>query len=697
MLVMVAYSQHFGFDRMNGDLPGYPIDLIENPTWQECERLCNENPECEIWALQPANCPATQSNNAKCWLKKGETTFALNNCRVSGVKDISLTKVAFERATLGHILPNGWIKNWLNQQAESLSGHLQEFWADIQDSSWIGGNHDGGLHERFPYWMNGVVPMAYELNNTKLIKQVEQLVSFVLENQSTDGWIGPDDATDADQYWSKFPMINVLLIYREANPDDTRIIPAVKKLYHEIFNRMLKVPYTETSWSGARWADLVYTVHKVMEEETDKSEKQFLFDLAELAHKQGFDWDKWYNERIPHGSAEANQYTHGVNNAQAMKGCAVWSRQSRDPEYKNKCLKWVNTIMEYHGQAYGLYAADEHLAGRNPSRGTELCTVVEWMESMDIIGSILGDSRFFDYSEMAAYNAFPATMTSDMWAHQYLQLANQVEAKHMDPHPWVYDGPDSILYGLEPNFGCCTANFNQGLPKFVRSMIMKGDNSYDEDVVIEVTSLYPFEDTYTVHVDSKKDTSILLRHQSFSDGMMIKLDGYIYELKDTEYYGFGKVEIKKGVHDIIVENHYHIRAEKRFNDAISMYRGGLLFSLPIGEQRNVLRTYYMDSKDYEMLNTTAWNYGIYMDIEHPDKYCSFEHVSAPHKTEPFSIDNPPVRLVCSGASIEWGLENNNAAPPPQSPVKPIGEKQEIVLVPYGNTDIRISEIPSLEN
>ena len=59
----------------------------------------------------------------------------------------------------------GWLLKQLETQADGLSGALPHFWNDIQSSSWVGGHGDTGLHERTPYWLNGFVPLAYQLNN----------------------------------------------------------------------------------------------------------------------------------------------------------------------------------------------------------------------------------------------------------------------------------------------------------------------------------------------------------------------------------------------------------------------------------------------------------------------------------------------------------------------------------------------------
>lgn len=70
----------------------------------------------------------------------------------------------------------GWLRKQLQLQADGLSGHLALFWVDVANSSWVGGKGDTGLHERTPYWLNGFVPLSYQLDEPSLQTQVRSAV-----------------------------------------------------------------------------------------------------------------------------------------------------------------------------------------------------------------------------------------------------------------------------------------------------------------------------------------------------------------------------------------------------------------------------------------------------------------------------------------------------------------------------------------
>jgi DUF1680 family protein len=219
--------------------------------------------------------------------------------------------------------------------------------------------------------------------------------------------------------------------------------------------------------------------------------------------------------------------THGVNNGQALKTAPVWSLITNEDSDRAGFRQMLGALDQYHGMPNGMFSCDEHLAGRNPSQGTELCTVVETMFSLEQSLAILGDPQIGDRLEQIAFNALPGTFTDDMWAHQYNQEPNQVEVS-LHRKPWTTDGPESNIFGLEPNFGCCTANFHQGWPKFAASLWMA---SHDDGlaavafspcevrtsvrnvaVVIREDTEYPFQNTIRTTDTSRCSHACTLRN-----------------------------------------------------------------------------------------------------------------------------------------------------------------------------------------
>ena len=101
-----------------------------------------------------------------------------------------LMPVVFKPLPLGSIKPRGWLLDQLKLQAAGLTGHLDEFWPDVKESGWIGGKAEGW--ERAPYWLDGLVPMAYLTGDIRLQKKAGRWMDYILRHQLRDGWLGPE-------------------------------------------------------------------------------------------------------------------------------------------------------------------------------------------------------------------------------------------------------------------------------------------------------------------------------------------------------------------------------------------------------------------------------------------------------------------------------------------------------------------------
>ena len=176
--------------------------------------------------------------------------------------------VAVAELPLGAIKPTGWLKAQLRIQAEGLSGHLDEFWPDIKNSAWIGGRAAGW--ERTPYWLDGMVPLAYLLDDASLKGKVQRYIDYILDHQQPDGWLGPVESGRQKPYdvWPLFVLFKALTQYEEAS-HDPRVVPALLKCSHKIDEIVTKTPLYR--WGHFRGADLVVSLHWLHEKTGDPS------------------------------------------------------------------------------------------------------------------------------------------------------------------------------------------------------------------------------------------------------------------------------------------------------------------------------------------------------------------------------------------------------------------------------------------
>ena len=132
---------------------------------------------------------------------------------------------AFAPLPLGAVRPGGWLKRQLQIQADGLTGHLDEFWADVgNNSGWLGGT--GESWERGPYFVDGLVPLAYLLQDQRLIAKARPWIEWTLTHQDPDGRMGPAKNTD---WWPNMVMLKALTQYQEAT-GDPRVVPFMQKV-----------------------------------------------------------------------------------------------------------------------------------------------------------------------------------------------------------------------------------------------------------------------------------------------------------------------------------------------------------------------------------------------------------------------------------------------------------------------------------
>ena len=323
------------------------------------------------------------------------------------------------------------------------------------------------------------------------------------------------------------------------------------------------------------------------------------------------------------------------------------------------------------------------------------------MYSYETLFSVTGDRKWAERLEVIAYNALPAAISEDMWTHQYVQMSNQIACMTFPGRSlFRTNNSEAHLFGLEPHFGCCTANFNQGWPKLTLSSFMHNGNKIINAMLlpaslscdladISLKTDYPFENTMKYTISAKEDFTFEVRIPSFAKNLLV--DGKAQNTGDLSF------NLKKGEERIITASFETVPfVENRPHGLHTVKCGSLVFSLPISYEKK-MHEYERNGVerkfpycDYELCPASDWSFGI----SSPDIKIEKHGIAV----SAFCEKTPAITAKVKVKKISWGFEDGFdtvCAKIPES-VKAQGDEVEMSFIPYGCAKLRVTELPFAE-
>lgn len=656
---------------------------------------------------------------------------------------------AYLELPLGAIQPKGWLLNQLRTMATGLTGNLDTIYPEVVGprNGWLGGDGDGW--ERGPYWIDGLLPLAYILDDAKLKAKVRPWIEWTLNNQTAEGYIGPIPFEVEPEYepglqrgnrkdwWPKMVMLKILRQHYSATGDE-RVIKTLTRYFKYQLKELHERPLdADTFWAGRRGADnlqVVYWLYNITGE-------AFLLELGDLINEQTFPWTSIFlNDTKVADSVEPYQFfkmkgfpfdtaeigntniaqigsMHTVNLAQGLKQPIVRYQKEADEKFITATKKALADIKTYHGQPQGMYGGDEPLHGTDPVQGVEFCSVSEKMFSLETILQITGDIQFADLLERIAYNALPTQASDDFTSRQYFQAANQVELTDQLKESYEtenHKGTD-FVFGVLTGYPCCTTNMHQSWPKFVQNLFyatpdggvaallygpgqaqLKVANGVD--LQLTESTIFPFREDVQFKLELSRTAHFPfhLRIPEWTTNPKISINGTSVAVSVNNGIAIIDRQWKNG-DSLVLELPMYIRTSQWHKGSTAIERGPLVYALKIeGEERIKNRNdgYGAFTEIYPKDN---WNYAlIQSELDALQSSVQIVETDLKDSTYPWNLRNAPIALRMKASRLEeWKLINGAPKFPEENSVDHYKtmETEEITLIPYGCTTLRITEFP----
>lgn len=415
---------------------------------------------------------------------------------------------------LGDITASGWLRQQLERSKEGMGGHLGELEPHMIGEPFV----TGKLEEKMPpelqaawcgeisatYW-NGLIELAYTLQDRQLIEKATKWVEGVLANQREDGYLGTyrrqcDNPKEDYNAWSNALLIRALLGFYEATERQEVLAACHKGLLWFVEN------WKEFSfYAGPAIIEPLILVYQLTDDLRLK-------DYALRYESWLCENSRWPNSKRDYaGGCAAYNSMHAVAYGIDVLLSAITYTETGDQKAlaaTENGLKDIEKHCFFH--TGGVSSNFEYLSPVVTNYETEYCNFTVFAYAFEQMCRITGKAEYGDKIERIVFNGAQGARKKDERAIAYMSSPNQLFASKRSSA----FGAEEDMGVYAPNYpvACCPAHSVRIMPEFVRSMCMKDGKeklyffTYGpcqvkwEGRCLDVQTQYPFRDTITLKV-----------------------------------------------------------------------------------------------------------------------------------------------------------------------------------------------------
>jgi hypothetical protein len=644
--------------------------------------------------------------------------------------ELLMPHARFRELQLGSVLPDGWLRVELDQQAAGFTRHQSDFSFPFDRRYWASNergqdeeSRSGGTFwypwEQVGYWTDGGYRCARLTGDSHLKRRVMQPIRYTIDNPE-DGWfLGPRRLFNLapNQDPSRWPQAVFFrgLAGAAEGENDAGILDAMCRHY---------LQDTECDYQHGPWGP------------RDRANIESILwcyahsgDPRLLKKAEGI-WAKIPSYELAELTADRPSTMHGVSYAEQAKLGVLLFLYTGDAAQLSVSVAAIQRVFQYHMLVDGTPSTTEGLSETTSLNGHETCDIVEFNLVWGYLLMATGDGAYADRIERALFNAGMGALRKDWSGLQYISCPNQLhiarnscQVGHIGTAAALY-GPNSDLRP-KTRFvtACCAGNVSRLMPEYVqRAWMHSADGGLaavlygpsrvaatvgGQPVEILEDTAYPFSERITLHLRSRGPVEfpLYLRIPSWCRKPQLSINGKTQEMPAIQN-GFIALHRTHSPGDVIaLELPMPVTLGHSSDGGVFLERGPLVYSLRPEEEWSpiAMPEFEITSPDYfPMWAATAktpWNYALAIDesipIEHQVRVQTQPAGEDPWSSTPVHLE-VPARRIPGWDLVRPGGDDPGWFMTPSLPVdrSPAGPTETIALVPLGTTHLRLSIFPA---